>query len=47
MTFGLSALILLTGVRSHQAPGRAGAARASLWSVSADGVRIVSADACC
>ena len=41
MTFGLSALILLTGVRSHQAPGRAGAARASLWSVSADGVRIV------
>jgi hypothetical protein len=41
VTFGLSALILLTGVRSRRAPGRAGAARASLWSVSADGVRIV------
>jgi MFS family permease len=41
VTFGLSALILLTGVRSRPAPGRAGAARASLWSVSADGVRIV------
>ena len=40
VTFGLSALIL-TGVRSRPAPGRAGAARASLWSVSADGVRIV------
>ena len=34
VTFGLSALILLTGVRSRPA-------RASLWSVSADGVRIV------
>ena len=41
VTFGLSAVILLTGVRSRPAPGRAGAARASLWSVSADGVRIV------
>jgi hypothetical protein len=41
VTFGLSALILLTGVRSRPAPGRAGAARASLLSVSADGVRIV------
>jgi hypothetical protein len=41
VTFGLSALILLTGVRSRPAPSRAGAARASLWSVSADGVRIV------
>jgi len=41
VTFGLSALILLTGVRSRPAPGRADAARASLWSVSADGVRIV------
>ena len=41
VTFGLSALIVLTGVRSRPAPGRAGAARASLWSVSADGVRIV------
>ena len=41
VTFGLSALILLTGARSRPAAGRAGAARASLWSVSADGVRIV------
>jgi hypothetical protein len=41
VTFGLSALMLLTGVRSRPAPGRAGAARASLWSVSADSVRIV------
>jgi MFS family permease len=41
VTFGLSAVIRLTGVRSRPAPGRAGAARASLWSVSADGVRIV------
>ena len=28
-------------MRSRPAPGRAGAARASLWSVSADGIRIV------
>ena len=41
VTFGLSALILVTAVRSRPTPGRAGAARASLWSVSADGVRIV------
>ena len=41
MTFGLSALILRTGVRSRPVPGREGAARASLWSVSADGIRIV------
>jgi hypothetical protein len=41
VTFGLSALILLIGVRSRPAPGRPGAARASLWSVPADGVRIV------
>ena len=41
VTFGLSALIVLTGVRSRPAPGRPGTARASLWAVSADGVRIV------
>ncbi|HET9080800.1 MAG TPA: hypothetical protein VFO01_09840 [Trebonia sp.] len=41
VTFGLSALILLAGVRSRPAPGGSGAARASLWSESADGVRIV------
>jgi hypothetical protein len=40
VTFGLSALIVLTGVRSRPA-GRPGMARASLWSVSAHGVRIV------
>jgi len=41
VTFGMSALIVLIGVRARPAPGRAEAARPSLWSVSADGVRIV------
>jgi hypothetical protein len=41
VTFGLSALIVLTGMRSRPEPGRPGTARASLWSVSAHGVRIV------
>jgi MFS family permease len=40
-TFAVSALILAAGVRSRPAPARAGGTRASLWSVSADGVRIV------
>jgi hypothetical protein len=40
-TFAVSALILVAGVRSRPAPARAGGTRASLWSVSADGVRIV------
>ena len=40
-TFGISALIVLIGVRSRPAPGRDGTARSSLWSVSADGIRIV------
>ena len=40
-TFGLSALIVLTGVRSRPAPERDGTALSSLWSVSADGIRIV------
>jgi hypothetical protein len=40
-TFGLSALIVLIGVRSRPAPERDGTARSSLWSVSADGIRIV------
>ena len=39
--FGISALIILIGVRTRPAPGRHGAARPSLWSVSADGIRIV------
>jgi MFS family permease len=40
-TFGVSALIVLIGVRSRPAPGRDGTTRRSLWSVSADGIRIV------
>ena len=40
-TFAVSAVIVAAGVRSCPAPTRAGAARASLWSVSADGIRIV------
>ncbi|HYX62224.1 MAG TPA: hypothetical protein VE888_24765 [Streptosporangiaceae bacterium] len=40
-TFAVSAVILAAGVRSRPAPARAGGTRASLWSVSADGVRIV------
>ena len=40
-TFGVSALIVLIGVRARPALGREGAARPSLWSVSADGIRIV------
>ena len=40
-TFGVSALIVLIGVRARPAPGREGAARPSRWSVSADGIRIV------
>jgi MFS family permease len=40
-TFGLSALIIGLGVRARPAPAREGAARSSLWSASADGIRIV------
>jgi MFS family permease len=40
-TFGLSALILGFGVHGRPAPARDGAARTSLWSASADGVRLV------
>ena len=40
-TFGVSALIVLIGVRAPPAPVREGPARPSLWSVSADGIRIV------
>jgi MFS family permease len=39
--FGMSALIVLIGVRARPTPGREGAARRSLWSVSLDGIRIV------
>jgi MFS family permease len=41
VTFGLSALIVLAGVKARPAPRREGTARPSLWSVSADGIRIV------
>ena len=40
-TFAASALIVLIGVRARPVPTREGASRPSLWSVSADGVRIV------
>ncbi len=40
-TFGVSALIVLIGVRARPTPVREGTARPSLWSVSADGIRIV------
>jgi MFS family permease len=41
VTFGLSALIVVFGVRSRPSPVREGGARPSLWALSADGVRIV------
>jgi MFS family permease len=41
VTFGLSALILATGVRARPAPAREGPIRSSLWSASGDGIRIV------
>ena len=40
-TFGISALIIGIGVRARPAPARDGSRRSSLWSVSADGIRIV------
>ena len=41
VSFGISALIVAAGVRPRPSPRREGAARPSLWSVSADGIRIV------
>jgi MFS family permease len=41
VTFGISALILVAGVKSRPSPRREGTARPSLWSVSAEGVRVV------
>jgi MFS family permease len=41
VTFGISALIVVTGVKARPSPRRAGGVRPSLWSVSADGIRIV------
>jgi MFS family permease len=40
-TFGVSACIVGIGVRARPAPARDGSRRSSLWSVSADGIRIV------
>ena len=40
-SFGVSALIILLGVKARPSPRREGPARPSLWSVSADGIRIV------
>ncbi len=40
-TFGMSALIVLFGVRARPTLGREGTARPSLWSVSAAGLRVV------
>ena len=41
VSFGISALIVLTWVKARPSPRREEAARSSLWSVSADGVRVV------
>ena len=41
LTFLLSALIVVLGVRRRPSPRREGDARPSLWAISADGVRIV------
>jgi hypothetical protein len=41
VSFGLSALIVATGVRARPSPGRDPGARPSLWAVSADWIRIV------
>jgi MFS family permease len=40
-TFGISALIVLTGVKRRSAPQREPGKRPTIWSVSADGIRIV------
>jgi MFS family permease len=40
-TFGISALILLAAVRPRPAPPREPGGRPTMWSVSADGIRIV------
>jgi MFS family permease len=41
VSFGISALIVAVGVRARPSPSGEGAARPSLWAVSADGLRIV------
>jgi len=44
ITFGLSAVIVLAGVKARPSPRRAGTGRPSLWSVSAEGIRVVFGD---
>src|ERR1700689_2596844 len=44
ITFGLSAVIVLAGVKGRPSPRRAGTGRPSLWSVSAEGIRVVFGD---
>ncbi|MQA97453.1 MAG: MFS transporter [Streptosporangiales bacterium] len=44
MTFVLSALLLLAGVKARPSPRREGPARPSLWGVTKDGARIVFGD---
>jgi len=41
VSFGISAVIVAVGVRARPSPSGEGAARPSLWAVSADGLRIV------
>jgi MFS family permease len=41
VSFGISALIVLVGVKVRPSPVREGLVRPSLWAVSADGIRIV------
>lgn len=43
-TFGISALIAVTAVKSRPAPHRDGAKKTSIWSVSAEGIRLVFSD---
>jgi MFS family permease len=44
VSFGISALIVLTWVKARPSPRREGAVRPSLWSASAAGIRIVFGD---
>jgi MFS family permease len=41
VSFGISALIVVAGVKVRPSPAREGAVRPSLWAVSADGIRII------
>jgi MFS family permease len=41
VSFAISALIIVAGVKVRPSPAREGAVRPSLWAVSADGIRII------